>query len=339
MKIINISLLGLIVYLFSAENILAASKNLCVFDLLGANGPVYALMQDYKIAALGWGVDLKLKPYVSERQAAEDFKAGLCDVVSFTGTQSREFNAFSGSLDAVGALSSYEHLKTVISNISSEQARPLLVSEPYEVVGIIPMGAVYLFVNDRSLVVNHVDTQGDLKNVRVAIMEGDPVQAELIGFIGTSFEESSIAEMYSKFNHGAVDVTYGPAVVYEAMELYKGLSPKGGIIRFPVAQLTLQIMIWQERFSDQFAQKSRDYALGQFDNAVLRAKNYENRIAPIWWIEIPPEDQLRYHKMFRDTRMRLLKKGVYDEKMLTVMQMVRCQKDPSRQECSETLGE
>ncbi|TXL13740.1 hypothetical protein BMR05_10335, partial [Methylococcaceae bacterium HT4] len=42
----------------------AASKSLCVFDLLGANGPIYAQMKDYKIAAINWGVDLQLKPYI-----------------------------------------------------------------------------------------------------------------------------------------------------------------------------------------------------------------------------------------------------------------------------------
>ncbi|SMG66409.1 [weak similarity to] RND type efflux pump involved in aminoglycoside resistance [methanotrophic bacterial endosymbiont of Bathymodiolus sp.] len=57
--------------------------------LLGANGPIYAQMKDYKIAALGWGVDLRLRPYISEVKAATDFKAGLCDAVSFTGIQSR----------------------------------------------------------------------------------------------------------------------------------------------------------------------------------------------------------------------------------------------------------
>ena len=324
------------VLLFCA-NALATTKSLCVFDLLGANGPVYAQMKDYKIAALNWGVNLKLRPYVNEKRVAEDFKAGLCDAASFTGTQSREFNAFSGSLDAVGALSSYEHLKTVIVTISSERARPLLISGDYEVVGILPMGAVYLFVNDRSLVAKHVDTQGDLKQVRVAIMEGDPVQAELMGFIGTSFEAFSIAEMYSRFNEGTVDVTYGPAVVYEVMELYRGLRPKGGVIHFPLAQLTLQIMVRQAQFSKQFGQQSREYTLNQLDNAVTQARNYEKRVTPKWWIEIAPQDQLRYHQLFRETRMRLLNKGVYDARMLTVMHRVRCQKEPSHQECSEAI--
>lgn len=80
----------------------AGTKSLCVFDLLGANGPIYAQMKDYQIEALDWGVDLQLKPYTNEKHAATDFKSGQCDAVSFTGIQSRQFSPFSGTLDAMG---------------------------------------------------------------------------------------------------------------------------------------------------------------------------------------------------------------------------------------------
>lgn len=49
----------------------ADAKTLCVFDMLGANGPYFAEMKDYKTAALAWGVDFTLKPYTSERVAGK----------------------------------------------------------------------------------------------------------------------------------------------------------------------------------------------------------------------------------------------------------------------------
>lgn len=312
----------------------AGTKSLCVFDLLGANGPVYARMRDYKIAAIAWGVDIRLKPYVDEKKAARDFRSGLCDAVSLTGTQSRQFNRFTGSLDAAGALSSYQQLKTVIVSLGSGLARHLLISGPYEVAGIIPMGAVFLFVNDRALVTREVDKRGGLKQVRVAIMADDPAQAELLGMIGTAVVESSISEMYSRFNRGTVDVTYGPAMVYEAMELYRGLQPHGGVIDFPVAQLTVQIILRKERFSKQFAVNSRQYFLSGFDHAVEQAENFERRIASHWWIEISPRDQRSYHQLFRTARRSLVEKGVYSTKMLRLMRRVRCQDLSQRKECA-----
>lgn len=315
---------------------LAETKSLCVFDLLGANGSIYAQMKDYKIAAMNWGTDFQLKPYISETKAAVDFKAGLCDAVSFTGIQGRQFNSFTGSLDAMGALPSYAHLKIALSSISSTQAAPLMINLPYEVVGIIPIGAAYLFVNDRSLVNNYANVEAGDTSIRIAVMDNDPAQIELVNLLGTPSLSASIAEMYQKFNTHLVDVCYGPAVAYEAMELYKGLQPKGGIVDFPLAQLTLQIIIHKAKFPENFGVKSREYILGQFAKAVLLAQNHERRIDPLWWLSVSEVNQQRYHDIYRKMRISLRDKGVYDARMLTVMRMVRCKKSPHQPECTAT---
>ena len=307
----------------------AGTKNMCVFDLLGGNGPTFSQMKDYKTAVLGWGVELVLKPYTSERVAAEDFKAGLCNIVSFTGIRSRQFNSFSGSLDAIGAMPTYAHLKSVIATISSPKAAKLMFNDPYEVAGIFPAGAAYLFVNDRS-----IDTVGELAGKRIAVMDSDPAQIEMVSFVGASPVGSSIANMYSKFNNGSVDVSYGPAIVYEAMELYKGLDPNGGIIQFSLAQLTMQIIIRKAEFPEGFGQKSRDYALSKFDQGVELVSRYESKIPAKWWVPIPEADKVRYNEVFRQTRIRLREKGVYNGKTLTVMRRLRCKKDPQQPECT-----
>lgn len=313
----------------SSQEIFAGTKKVCVFDLLGANGPVFSQMKDYKTAALDWGVELVLKPYTSERVATEDFKSGLCDAISFTGIRSRQFNSFTGSLDAVGALPSYAHLKSVIATISVKKAAKLMKSGAYEVVGIFPGGAVYLFVRDRS-----IDTVGELAGKRFAVMDSDPAQTDMVAFVGASPVGTSITNMYSKFNNGSVDITYGPAIVYEAMELHKGLQPAGGVIRFSLAQVTMQILIRSSGFPDGFGQKSRDYSLSQFDQGVDLVNRYESKIPKKLWIEIPDADKARYKEVFRQSRIRLKNKGIYNAKMLKVMRMIRCKKDPLQPECT-----
>jgi len=332
LKIINRGRFKMLIILFAIVNvqeIFADTKKVCVFDILGANGPVFTQMKDYKIAAMAWGAELVLKPYTSERVAAEDFKAGLCDAVSFTGVRARQFNAFTGSLDAVGAIPNYEYLKSVIATISSKKAAKLMESGPYEVVGLFPGGAVYLFVRDRS-----VDTVGELAGKRFAVMDSDPAQTEMVSFVGASPVATSIANMYSKFNNGSVDITYGPAVVYEAMELYKGLQPSGGVIRFSLAQVTMQIVIRSSEFPEGFGQKSRDYSLNQFDQGVDLLARYESKIPEKLWVEIPETDKNRYSEVFRQSRIRLRNKGIYNGKMLKVMRMLRCKKDPLQPECT-----
>lgn len=311
--------------------VLAVPKKMCVFDLLGANGPTYSQMKDYKTAALAWGVELELKPYTSERVAAEDFKSGLCDIVSFTGMRARQFNSFTGSMDAIGAMPSYEHLKSVITTISAKKASKLMVSAPYEVVGVFPGGAAYMFVNDRN-----IDTVGELAGKRIAILDSDPAQVEMVTHVGASPVGTSIANMFSKFNNGSVDVTYGPAIVYEAMELYKGLEPNGGVINFSLVQLTMQILIRKADFPENYGQQSREFAAGQFDSAVELIKRYESKIPQKQWISIPETDKSGYLEVFRQSRIRLREKGIYSAKMLKLMRMVRCKKDPQQSECTST---
>jgi hypothetical protein len=318
------------VLLITTVNVaLAVPKRMCVFDLLGANGPVFSQMKDYKTAALAWGVELDLKPYTSERVAAEDFKAGLCDGVSLTGIRARQFNSFTGSLDAIGAMPSYEHLKSVITTISAKKAAKLMYNDPYEVVGIFPAGAAYMFVNDRT-----IDTVGELAGKRIAILDSDPAQLEMVTFIGGSPVGSSIANMYSKFNNGSVDVTYGPAIVYEAMELYKGLKPKGGVINFSLVQLTMQILIRKTEFPQEYGQKSREFALSRFDFGVGLVNKYEKTIPAELWVPIPEQDKVGYLEVFRQSRIRLAGKGIYDGKMLKLMRMLRCKKEPHQPECT-----
>ena len=321
--------LALLLITTSIATAQAVPKKMCVFDLLGANGPFFSQMKDYKTAALAWGVELELKPYTSERVAAEDFKAGLCDAVSFTGIRARQFNSFTGSLDAIGAMPTYEHLKSVITTISGKKAAKLMFSDPYEVVAIFPAGAGYMFVNDRT-----IDTVGELAGKRIAILDSDPAQVEMVNFIGASPVGTSIANMYSKFNNGSVDVTYGPAIVYKAMELYKGLEPNGGIINFSLVQLTMQIVIRKDSFPEGYGQQSREFALSQFDLRVELVKKYENTIPEKMWISVPEEDATGYLEVFRQSRIRLRDKGIYNGKTLKLMRMLRCKKDPQQPECT-----
>lgn len=307
----------------------AETKTLCVFDLLGANGPFFSQMKGFKTAALEWGVELTLKPYTSERVAAEDFKSGQCDAVNFTGIRSRQFNAFTGTMDAIGAMPTYEDLKSVIATISSKKAAKLMVNDQYEVAGIFPAGTAFLFVNDRA-----IDTVGELAGKRISIMDSDPAQTEMVNFVGASPVGTSLATMYSKFNNGSVDVTYGPAIVYEAMELDKGLEPNGGVIRFSLAQLTTQTIIRKAEFPSEFGQKSREFALNRFDHGVELVKKYEHKIPEKWWVSIPEADKSSYNEVFRKARIRLRDNGIYNAKMLTVMRRLRCKINPHQPECT-----
>ncbi len=302
---------------------------LCVFDPIGSNGPIYQKMQDYAISALEWGSRIKLKAYTDERVAADDFKAGHCDGVVLTGFQGRQFNSFTGTLDSVGAIPSYQHLKTALVTLMGSKAARLMRQGEFEVVGLYPAGAAYLYVSDRS-----IDSVAELAGKRFAVLDSDPAQKQMVLKLGAAPVASNVATMYSKFNNGAVDVVFGPAIVYQAMELHKGLEPQGGVIEFPIGQLTMQVIVRHDRFVEGFGQRSRDFTLASFEGMLSVAKSSEADIAEELWMSITKQQRLDYMEVLRQARIAMRNQGYYDAKMLSVLRKVRCQSEPTAYECS-----
>ena len=308
----------------------AEKRSMCVFDIIGANGDIYNIMKDYKTAALGWGVDLELKPYTDEKIASEDLKAGQCDAAVLTGIRGRQFNNYTGSLDSIGAIPSYDAMRTVITVLASgnPSINEKLVSGPYEVGGIAPMGAAYLFVKDRT-----IDTVSELSGKSIAVLEYDSAQASMASRVGMSPVMSDITNFSGRFNNGSVDICFAPIAAYSALELYKGMQPDGGMIDYVLGQLTAQVILKKDRFPDGFANSSRKYMLGQFDRAMTVIENANNEVDKKWWIRIPEADKLRYDEMMREARIALTNDGVYSKDMMSLLRKVRCKEEPSRAEC------
>jgi len=128
--------MGLTTVSFAAE----AKQTVCVFDFVGKNGDVYALMKDYQLAAKNWGADIELKVNQNEAVIAEDFKAGKCDGISVSGMRGRQFNSFTGSLDAIGAIPDLKLAVKVMQGLASPTFSKYMVNGRYEVVGVIPVG-------------------------------------------------------------------------------------------------------------------------------------------------------------------------------------------------------
>lgn len=325
---LSLSLLGL-APLASADA--PIKRSACVFDIAGASGDMYNLMKDYKTMAMGQGVDLSLKPYTDEKIAGEDFKAGVCDAVMMTGIRARNFNLYSGTLAAVGAIPDYQTLKVVLKVLSSgnKKINERLTTGPNEVAGIVPMGAAYLFVNDRSM--NNINA---LSGKKISVMGYDPHEAMMAKIAGMSPVKSDITNFAGRFNNGSVDVCFAPIAAYDALELYKGLSPDGGIVRFVLGQLVAEVLIKTDRFPAGFGQTSREWMFGQFDRAMKIIKNAEDAVDPKWWIDISDEDKKGYNELFRKSRIIIRDKGVYDADMTHLLFKIRCSIDGSRGECS-----
>lgn len=311
----------------------ADAKKICVFDLLGNVGPVMEAMRDWQVAALDWGMKVELIPFSNEGIAAEDLKAGKCDAALLTGIRSRLFNSYAGTLDSVGGVPSTEHLRLLLQVLSTpSKYTDKLDSGSYKIMGIAPAGGAYIFVNDRK-----INTLAKAAGKKVAVLDYDKTQAILVAQVGATPVASDITNFSTKFNNGVVDVIAAPLIAYDALELYKGLSPDGGIIDYPLVQLTMQLVAHNESFSNEVTQKSREYFFNNLDR-ILEALNKEAQaVDPKWWVQIPDADKREYEIMMQQARIQLRDDGFYNGDMLTLERKVRCKLDASRPECSNLV--
>jgi hypothetical protein len=329
-SLIKLSRLALLGTAFAASSAMASS--VCVFDLMGAQGDASNFVKDLKVASAKWGTTLELKTYTDEHVASEDFKAGQCDAVFMTGLRAREFNFFTGSIDSLGAVPSYKDMQGVLATLAGPGAGKLMVNGSFEVAGIMPFGAAYLFVNDRSI--NNVSK---LSGKKIAYLDYDKAQNKMIQKVGAQGVGSDITNFAGKFNNGSVDIIGAPAAAFKPLELYKGLGTKGAIADFPVVQLTYQLVIRKDKFPAGWGQNSRTFFEGQYDRAMSLIKAAEAQIDKKYWMHIPDADQAKYVVLLRDSRIALTNDGIYDKKMMAVLKKIRCKNNPSDAECAQNL--
>ncbi len=306
----------------------------CVWDPLGKAGPAQQILKEAKIVAYSWGIDLTYDIYSDERVAIEEFKLGRCDGVNMLGFRAREFNTFTGSLGAIGAIPSYEHLGIVIKSISSEKAAKLMRVGEYEIMGIGPAGAIFMFTRDRSIMLPE-----EFAGKRMAVLDDIPESSYLSKKHGITPVSSTIFNSILKFNNGSVDLTAAPAIVYEPFEMHKGLEPDGGIYAEPFLYITMQMVARWDKLPPDIPQKSRSYTVTKYPEFVKFLKDPEATIPEHYWIDIPQHLYDYWVEDFRQSRMELADLGIYDARTLKLMRKVRCKLTPDDAECSANRKE
>jgi hypothetical protein len=310
-------------------------RKLCVWDIMGQNGEIFALMKDYQVKAATLGVDFELKGYVDEKVASEDFRVGYCDAVVLTGLRVRPYNAFTGSIEAIGAIPSYGHMRALIDVLSAPATARYMTTEQdgqsYEVAGVVPFGSAYGFVNDRK-----IQGPDQLPGKKIAIFDYDKAQAKLVRDLGARSDPSDVTNFSGKFNNGQVDIVIAPVTAYRPLELYRGLGTKGGIIDYVLAQVSLQVVVHPDRFPKGFGQASRTYTNSLFDRQLHMIERYEADVKAEYWIHVNDINTRHYDDMARTSRIALVQDGIYDPRMMALLRRIRCQKDATRAECSLT---
>lgn len=310
----------------------AETRTLCAYDPAGKSGEFFRALGDYALEASKWGVTIDLKAYTDEETAAKDYKAGQCDGVVATGVRLQGFNNAPSTLEAIGGLPNYAALKSMVTGFAKyDGMAKLLKKGEHETVGIMPAGAVYLFVRDKS-----IDSVQELAGKRIATMTYDDAAPYMVNKMGAIVVPADLGSIGPKFNNGDVDICYMSAVGYGPFELHRGIGAGGGIISEPLAQATFQVLVRHSKFPADFGKNSRQYFADNFDKALAAVKKTDAELPGAKTIKIPDATASEWDALFQDVRVELKGKGAYNGTMLNLMKKTRCYQDKTRAECADS---
>lgn len=300
----------------------------CIWDIAGRAGPIFQAADEQRAQAMEMGINVELAAYTNEGVMVDEFLSGRCDAALMSGLRAREFNTFSGTIDAIGALPDMDHVRMLYQALAHPTMSPHMVQGEYVVLGVFPAGPAHIFVNDRK-----INSIARAAGKRVAVLEHDPMQAQMISMMGATPVASDLSRAPRMFNNGVVDVLAAPLVAYELLELYRGMDPDGGIVDMPLTQLSMQLIGRRSSFPQEVAQLIREATHERFDEVLEFLDRETARVPDKWMIPIPPEDRMEYETMMQDARVALREMNYYDGRMLTLQRRIRCRFDAERAEC------
>jgi hypothetical protein len=307
----------------------------CLFDPMGAGGDITQRAKDLALEAQKWNLFVEIKSYMDERVAAEDFKAGQCEGVAMTTLRAKQFNKMVGSIDSPGNLPDYEHVKTLLKTLNNPVIASLGITGKYQVVGVAPIGSIFVVVNDRAI--NSIDKAAGKK---VVVLDWDPSMGKMISSIGAQPVPADLTTYAGKFNNGQADIIAAPAMAYRPLELYRGIGKKGGIINFPLLQATGAVLIRRDMMLPKIPDldlrlaQVREYGLQHIDELIAVLKMAEKDIPKNLWVDLSAEEKARYSNMLREARLYMTREGVYEPTMMNILKRVRCKHTPSNAECA-----
>jgi hypothetical protein len=310
---------------------------MCIFDPTGQNGYAYNYARDYTLQAPRFGLTnpIELKIYTNEDRVVDDFKSGRCDGAVMSSLRAKEFNSFTGSLDAIGAITNNKDLETALQVLSSKALAPKMSSGDFEVLGLIPVGAAYMMVDDR-----RIDTLSKAKGKNMAMLNFEKSVSRVAQKIAAKTVQVDLNTVANAFNTHKVDVLGAPAVVFLPFELAKGMTAtdgtvQGGVVRFPILEITAAIVVHKNKLPNEGVnQKIREYIYSQLGTAFRFIDSAEKGIDSKYWINISPEDQQSSQALMRTIRIQMTQEGIYNKEMMHLLKNVRCKSNARNAECA-----
>lgn len=304
------------------------TRTFCLWDPLGKSGPVASTADDQKLRSLHYGMELEFTIYQDEQELLKDFKAGdTCDAALVRGHQAIQFNRFSGTIEALGAVKDRKQLQVLVQLMANPRLAQKLTDGEYTVLGVVSVGENYVFTNSRTL--NNVT---DLRGSRVGYEAQYPEYADLITRLGATPVPGTMLENVQKFAKGEVSNMITPLAGYLVMR-DGGNETSTGIINTPLATSSVHLIGYADRFPKGLAQILREDFLFKFDTYTNRLDREMSIIPDSMWLTPDPLKEQRLEELMQQVRLKKRSEETYDAFMLTLQRKIRCKFDPTRAEC------
>lgn len=311
------------------STVASASKiNFCVLDVMGANGDVMAVAKDYSLAAKDWGVEVTPTVYTNVTFAIKDFERGKCQGLVADNFATKKYNNFMGTIGAVGAIPNYDIAQRVLKALSSPKLASKLKSKSYEVIGYMPYGLTYFYTKDRSL--KSID---GLQNKTLGVLDVDASQRRMAQKVGMKPVAVTFDDAVKKFKDNEIEILPAPLVVYQPLEIGKIIGDNGGIVNYPLALFTMNFILTNGNYPDDFGQKSRQWFSQRSPQLFKVVDRWDNTIPKGKMYDIPRIDHASYDKLLSQLRREFIENNIYDNSMINLIRHVRCTQDPKFIEC------
>lgn len=311
-------------------NVYAKSIELCVFDLIGVNGPTMSTAKDYVLFAKQNKIDINLKFYSNFKQLTTDFEQKKCDGIVGDNFGTRKYNNFMATIGAIAAIPNYQLAQQIFNAISTQRLAYKMKTAEYEVVGYMPYGFGYLAGKNRSI--NNLEKA---KGLRVGVLEADPTQRRMAERVGMIPVLMTIDDAPARFSRGEFDVIPVPAIVYQPFEGEKVLGKNGGIIKYPMALMSMNFILRRGTYPAEFGQQSREWFVKRSPQMFKTAMQWDATIPKRMWVEISNMDIKSYEHLAFQLRKEFVDNKTYDPVMMNLIRHLRCKQDPSFVECKK----
>lgn len=302
----------------------------CVWDVLGKQGPIYTSTVDQALRMRHYGITMHVTAYTDEQEVVDKLKSGECDTSIMSGAQAKQFNDFTGSIEALGGVPSRKHMKYLMQVLASTHAHKKMQQGDYHVVGVIPIGDNYLFTHD-----GKKPTLKRTFNGKAAIVNSDVSQKALFdAFDMEIINGKNTAAAAGAYNLADADVVMAPLVGYNMFNLGSGLK-HGTIVDYPLSQMTLQVISRVDTIPPEVGQFLREDLFIKLNMLYREVEKNSKEVPREKMIKLSNRESKILDSKIAAIRDKVTQEGGYNKGMMKLQKKIRCKIDKQREECKK----